>query len=200
MIDVTKLRRMNELAKTLRTQGIVSNQEEASFLAAEIAGTKDEGIIMQGMRVNGNQELVVVNAPVRGTNDMLSSPQTGSYQPQNYSGTRDYYTKTEIESVLQKLVDKVTAEIDRLDQQFEQQVKNIRFLNEAIEQLKKGAVITCNPTENPQAKLNVANVAQEVAAENTSATPSASTPNARTGGFKSDDVAIDKFFYYGTKR
>lgn len=185
MIDVIRLQKVNELAKALKMQGIVSTHEEASSLATELAGSKEDDLVFRGMHVDDNSQLVVMQ-------EHQQNQQMEGAVPTKVVSTADYYTKAEVEQVLQKLADQVCSEVNKWSEQLEQHAKNITFLHKTIEDLKKGAVIA-RADETPQTRLNVPNVVQESVVQQ----PAASTPSARTGSFNSNDVAIDKFFYFG---
>lgn len=183
-MDVARLQKVNELARTLRNQGFVANQEEASALATEIAGTKEQADVFSGMQVNANQEMVLNQESLAVAGDQMPKPAFNSHL---------YYTKQQVENVLQQFSNHVCTEVTALQEQVRSQNRMMSEMRMAMEHLKKGAVIQRAPEESPQATLNVENRAQEAMVENKPPVQE----NPRSGGFSSADVAIDKIFYFG---
>lgn len=185
MIDVTRLRKVNELARTLRSQGFVANQQEASSLATEIAGDREYKDVFGGMQVNEKQEMVV---------NMEEPAVAGDSMPQPALDESKYYTKEQVETVLQQFADQVCGQVTLLQEQVKSQQQLISSMQSSMEGLKKGAIIE-QKVEQPQTVLNVENTAQEV----TASRPEPVANNPRSGGFTSEDVSVDKIFYFGNR-
>ncbi len=184
-MDVEKLKKVNNLARTLRQQGIVANQQDASHLAGQIAGNKPEQEITN-VNVEDNQKVVISD---QDTGEVLveepekEQKQTETNKEQQVD--RDTYTKEEVVNVLQKFADQFVSEINKIQTAVEEQNKRIMSMENSVNNISKPTV---KEEEKPQTTLNTQQPEQKKE-EN----------NPRSGEFESDDVSVEKFFYFGQK-
>jgi FtsZ-binding cell division protein ZapB len=99
--------------------------------------------------------------------------------------------------LIEKKVDYlVNSKLGKLESQLAEAISKVNSLSSEVEVLK-----------NKVNRLNVAPQTQlvndagekEVKKEEPVDAPRQSSPNGRTGGYNSDDVSIEKMFYFGNK-
>ena len=121
VLDIGKLRKVNELAKTLTKHGLVANKMEAADLASELQADDDETYALHHIQINPNQKMVVVGQ---------QKQQQHSEQPKVI---KDYYTKTEVETVLQDFADLFGREVKKLKLDLEELQNKLDALQAAQE-------------------------------------------------------------------
>jgi hypothetical protein len=187
LMDVDKLKRMNVLADTLKHHGLAATREDAANLAGTLVGKEqdDMGAIFECSAVPE----VAVEAPEA---QEIAAPQG--------------IDEARFTQVMQSFANQFCAEINKLNEKIEQQDQQIRRFKSVLESQKPDVPPVSNaPVQNVQPEVQEtvqAEAAQPVAqveAPSPQGAPKAQESNPRTGGLSSDDVSIEKFFYFGTK-
>ena len=219
VLDIGKLRKVNELAKTLTKHGLVANKMEAADLASELQADDDETYALHHIQINPNQKMVVVGQ---------QKQQQHSEQPKVI---KDYYTKTEVETVLQDFADLFGREVKKLKLDLEELQNKLDALQAAqefsshnAEELVEGPRLHSHVEPLPEiTPADPQRVSQIESSEQQFQQPAQKTlvqgrqsesvqyvqqlakqqgsevNHPRTGGFNSADVSIEKLFYYGTR-
>lgn len=170
MDQFEKMRKMNDLAKDLKQHGFA----ESSFEA-----------IQQASQIYGEDELT---HEVK--HGLINSPH------EKIAG-EEKMSEIDIERKFKKMQDSV----DALTSKMNEMIQAINDMDSRITQLSKRPVVQERPIERPQEKTAPAQPTTHQPAEQGrgSQADSGEYANQRVGNFQSQDVAIDKMFYYGKK-
>lgn len=186
LLDIERLKKLNSLAGELKHQGIAHNHEDAAFLAVTMVGEQEEQCLSD-MHINDDQSLVIreiIKAkPVKPQEESIT---------QSAEGTLDIMTKEDVQQILQSFATQIVSEFNSLQEKIEQNNAQINQLVQKISALQSSAQKQVQEQVPVQRTLH-AQPTQPVAAE-----PAAVNP--RTGNFATDDVSIDKMFYFGNKK
>ena len=195
VINIAQLRKVNSLANTLNQHGLAVNREDAANLARDINGGKDMDYL-KGLRINEKQEMEIVHTS-NGQQMVLNK----NVQEQK----SDFMTKQQVESILQKFCDLFSEEMSQLNAQ----IKGLEIkFNYLQEQMLEAASKPSQPQHNPQTTFNRepenntslgAEPQRHVQQQHAQQPSPSNDGNHKTGGYASNDVCIEKFFYYGTK-
>ncbi len=206
-MDVEKLKKMNQLAKTLRNQGFVANQDDAAKIAGQIVGRAPEQEIAN-LKITDDQKMVITDSD---TGDVLiKEGETKEEKPEQRHSqvVKDTYSKEEITNVLQKFADQFCTEINKITDKVVQQEKMLNEITNALNNLEKP---TARSEDKPQTTLRT-NVPEEKRASAPEQkpveqpkpvqqeAPKENGDSPRSGGYSSDDVSVEKFFYFGQKK
>ncbi len=173
MMDIEKLKKVNQLATTLRNQGLATGRDDAVKLAGNMnLGADDVGL---------NEIMSTIDPP---------APEP-SYQQEQYQPAQEkpFMDEEKITKILQSFADQFVNEINSMNDKIKEQQETIYKLYNAVAEIEKAeqsAVQADSNTEKRPEKQETIQVKEE-------------KESPRSGGFNSDDVSIDKFFYYGNK-
>lgn len=185
-MDIERLKKLNSLAGELKHQGIAQNYEDAAFLAVTMVGEESEQCLSD-MHINDDQSLVVREI----IKDQPIKAEQRSVVVQGMS-------KAEVEGVLQNFANALAREFTSLQQTVQQQNAQLVQLTEqliALQSLQKQQPVMVQEHVPVQRTLQpVQPTQQETAAASTGA------GNPRTGTFATEDVSIEKMFYFGSKK
>ncbi len=185
-MDIERLKKLNSLAGELKHQGIAHNHEDAAFLAVSMVGEQEEQCLSD-MHINDDQSLVVRELikvkPIK--------PQEEGVK-QSAGGMLDIMTKEDMQQILQSFATQIVSEFNSLQEKIEQNNAQINQLVQKISALQSSTQKQVQEQVPVQRTLH-AQPTQPVVAE-----PAAANP--RTGNFATDDVSIDKMFYFGNKK
>ncbi len=189
VLDIGRLRKVNDLAKTLTRHGLVANRLEAANLASELQADHDEMEALHHIQITKDQKMVVVNQG----QEQQSVVQQAVVQEQP-KVVKDYYTKEEVETVLQDFanlfgseVKKLKAELESLHAKFDAAQTVERYQEQAQQEVSAPVQMHEQVVVSPSTNT----------ARPTLATAKESHP--RTGSFSAADVSIEKLFYFGTR-
>lgn len=217
IVDIAKLKRVNSLASTLTKHGISMNRLEAANLARTINGGEDMDYLNK-LYVNRNQQMIGVvsgQAYNENSNGQESAKQVvvdnGNGQQlvqevptQQVQLPKDILSKQETEAILQKFCDLFGDEISKLNAKIEGLEIKFTYLQTQLaeneKRLNNGSHAETQTTlhSKSEPENNVKVEAKPAAASNNSNSNTSSHP--RTGNYNSDNVSIEKFFYFGNKR
>ncbi len=192
-MNIEKLQKVNQLATTLRRQGLAAGRDDAAKLAGEMNWEKEDNV--GHIFGNSNQEEKIV---INGDNKQESQEGTGeTSQTQEQKAVFD---EEKIVSILQKFADQFSAEINRIDDKQKEQDEILRKLSENIVNMREGI----SAKENASSGQQQLNTQQTHSGQQSTQQPQqkkqeSSDEKPRSGGYGSDDVSIEKFFYYGQK-
>ena len=210
VINIAKLKKVNSLASTLNKHGLAANRMDAADLAREING-KRETDYLDGLKINEKQEWEVVHT---------SNGQKMVMETQQKPVSNDTLSRTQTEAILQKFCDMFGQEIANLNATIRGLEIKFSYLQEQLAQMEakpaepveaqqpvvEKVVQPSQLIEQVQTTLNPAPVQEIREPENKPNHQEVKEVrsvhegnNPRTGGYGSEDVSIDKFFYFGTK-
>ncbi|MFW5991527.1 MAG: hypothetical protein ACOCQX_04835 [Candidatus Nanoarchaeia archaeon] len=177
-MDVEKLKKVNQLATTLREKGLADGREEAAMLAGRMNYEHGD----QGMEKIFSNEKTEVET---------SEPQ----QPEKQDDKQAMDEKKML-NILQKFADQFSQEVNAMNDKIKQQQDAIEKMAHEIGRLKnQGAV-----SQEPQQTLNKEEEQTTKQTQETQDTQKKEgNEQPRSGGYESDDVCIEKFFYFGQK-
>jgi hypothetical protein len=208
MMDVNKLRKINQLSATLRKHGLAANNEDAVHMAGQIEGN------------NNNQEFSDV---IKQCDNMAKSEKT-NYETEREAKMNQIEEKIkgiseeQVINVMQKFADHFSEEINSMRKKMDMQESMIRQLskNHSSQMQEYAPKHTERVSEEQAVKEIIAEKENESAetvviheephsveqqqpqvAHSNRGAPAPRT--LRTGSYVSNDVSIDKFFYYGNK-
>lgn len=207
-LDIERLKKLNSLAGELKHQGIAHNHEDAAFLAVTMVGEQEEQCLSD-MHINDDQSLVIreiIKAkPVklqeesvkRSEGEMLDMEQHKAPPQEDVLNYVQQYmkqsmTKEDVQQILQNFATQIVSEFNSLQEKIEQSNAQINQLVQQISALQSSAK-TQVQEQVPVQRTLYAQPTQPVAAEPVAANP-------RTGNFATNDVCIEKMFYFGTKK
>lgn len=182
-IDIERLKKLNSLAGELKQQGIAQNHEDAAALAVAMVG-EDEEQCLADMHINDTQSLmikeIIKNKPeLKGA---TKEPVQEAQKPIVHGLSR-----AEIEAILQDFANVFAHEFTLLQQKLEE--TNIQLKQILNSQLSQSTVQNIVQEQVPvQRTLEQQPVSQQAA-----------PVHPRTGNFATDDVSIEKMFYFGKK-
>jgi len=207
-MNVEKLKRMNVLASTLKQQGLAATSEDAAYLANSM--------------VSGKQEEDLDKIFQQADKSVNAEEDSEEHREEEKS-----FGEEQIKQILQSFSDQFCTELNKLCEKQEQQAKTIAILEEQLqayqksevseEQLKDtlepGSEVVVEKESEPQNEMPAENPEpqrempaenpepqRELPVEKTEPAPKEQTRQSpRSGGYNSDDVSIEKFFYYGQK-
>jgi hypothetical protein len=179
-MDIERLKKLNSLAGELKHQGIAHNHEDAAYLAVNMVGEEEERCLSD-MHLNEDQSLMVKEI-IRDKPAKKQEEVHTIIQPQSLS-------REEVEIILQNFASKLVAEFNALHAQLEQNSAQLQKLMQTMS--------TVNVSVQPVQKQEQVPVQRTLPQEPTQAV---STANPRTGNFATDDVCIEKMFYFGAKK
>ncbi len=190
-MDIERLKKLNSLAGELKHQGIAHNHEDAAYLAVTMVG-EDEEKCLSDMHLNEDQSLmikeIIKENPVHKTEQRFEESQrVFSRQP-----TQAGMSKEDVEHVLQNFASTLVAEFNTLHAQLEQNTAQLQKLMQLM------SAVSASPVQKTQQIQQEQVPVQKTLPQEP--TQAAQTANPRTGNFATDDVCIEKMFYYGSKK
>lgn len=178
-MDIERLKKLNILAGELKHQGIVQNHEDAAYLAVSMVGEEEEKCLSD-MHLNDDQSLmvqeIIKEKPVHKEESHVAPQKTAQHG----------MAKEEVEAILQNFATKLVEEFNALHAQLEQ---NNAQLQKLMQQLSATPAAVQQQEQVPVQRT----LPQEP-------TQAAQAANPRTGNFATEDVCIEKMFYFGTKK
>ncbi|MBI5072544.1 hypothetical protein HZA99_01875 [Candidatus Woesearchaeota archaeon] len=206
-MDIERLKKLNSLAGELKHQGIAHNHEDAAFLAVTMVGEEGEQCLSD-MHINEDQSLVmrefIKDKPAKAEVlkpfvSVSSEQQIIAEQPtaSAVSMNKDEI-KAEMENVLQNFANALVQEFTALQQTVQQQNAQLIQLMEELHALPLQK--QQQPTMVVQEQVPVQRTLQQPTqpVQSTPVAPAAGNP--RTGTFATEDVSIEKMFYFGSKK
>ena len=207
-MDIERLKKLNSLAGELKHQGIAHNHEDAAFLAVTMVGEQEEQCLSD-MHINDDQSLVIreiIKAkPVKPQEESITQSTGGKLDAQQHpmppqedvlkyvqQYMKQSMTKEDVQQVLQSFASQIVSEFNSLQEKIEQSNAQINQLVQKINALQSSTQKQVQEQVPVQRTLH-AQPTQPVAAEHVAANP-------RTGNFATEDVSIDKMFYFGNKK
>ena len=185
MDSIERMRRINDLTKELKQRGFAESSFEAIQQANQIYGPDDlDDHVRNGIIKN--------------------SPQDKMVQDENMSNENVSYDNRKL--------DKINESVETLTNKMNEIIRAINELDARITEVKqkqdKLILMQQEPRSEPKRETRVEVNVEEAPARTESAPEKkqeSQTPkdeysvNQRTGNFQSQDVAIDKMFYFGKK-
>ena len=188
-MNVDKLKRVNMLANTLKQQGLAASSQDAVSLANDFScGQRDEDLDHIFIQQKTEETVEKVDVPAE-------TPETKE---------KADFGEEQIKSILQSFCDQVSGEVNRISEKLE---NHEQVLSKLSEQLKasESYVQERQAQEQHSIKAPEQKEAEEQpkqqapVQEQPSPAQEKQQDKPRSGGYKSDDVSIEKFFYYGQK-
>jgi hypothetical protein len=176
-MDIEKLKKVNQLATTLRAQGLAVGRDDAVQLAGKLNLGIEDNDLSDIMNVRGDARMVTV--------------QQHAYMEEE--NMRRHEKKSELDEekimkILQSFADEVSKEVNMLNEKVQKQERAMNDLLQVLKQMDSSKQDFSAPVAMVQPRQETIQMKEE---------PKKTSP--RSGGFNSSDVAIDKFFYYGNK-
>lgn len=179
-MDIEKLKKVNQLATTLRAQGLAVGRDDAVKLSADMnLGIEDEGL-KEIMNPVSEAE-----TKVQEVSEEVATLEAEEKKEENSMNEEKFM------SVLQDFANQFCAEINSLNDKIAEQEKIISELcvyHHKAQQAEQAAVNHQQAPMQPMERQETINVREE---------PQRAAP--RSGGYDSNDVSIEQFFYCGTK-
>lgn len=214
IVDIAKLKRVNSLASTLTKHGISMNRLEAANLARTINGGEDMEYLNK-LYVNRNQQMIGVvsgqaynetpngqesaKVVVDNGNGQQLVQEVPAQQVQQIQLPKNILSKQETEAILQKFCDLFGEEISKLNAKIDGLEIKFTYLQTQLAENEKrlnGSHAETQTTLQSKSEPENNKVEAKPAAQSSSNTAS----HPRTGNYNSDNVSIEKFFYYGNRR
>jgi len=206
VINIEKLKRVNLLAKTLNQHHLAVNQLEAANLAREINGG-DSTEYLDHLKVNEKQQWEVGTSQ----NQRLVMEKPKLEEPQ--------LRKEDIEAVMQEYCNFFCREIEMLNERVMLLTNSLEKLNNPPQQAPQEPIQSQMHVEHSESRVerqamlntepeNNENAFQQIVTSAPQRNPepevkpelkSVDGNNPRSGSYNSEDVSVEKFFYYGTK-
>jgi hypothetical protein len=201
-MNVDKIRKMNVLTNTLKEHGLAATREDAVCLAGEMVGAKEDEDVTRILD-ESDQNIEINNDP-----DQTSL--NGNLDTNHSKVEKKGFSEEQIKNILQSFTDQFCAEIKGLNEKIQCQEEMYNKLQEKFNGLSNQNVVT---QEQPKEEQTIVEQPEQVApqeqvqnepvqTEVTQTTCNTSKPpqsSGRCGEYNSNDVSIDKFFYYGQK-
>lgn len=206
-LDIERLKKLNSLAGELKHQGIAHNHEDAALLAVTMIGEEGEQCL-SNMHINEDQSLVIqeimkdkpIKTQMQKSEVLASSEQQTSVQQSALlvSSLSKAEIKTEMETVMQNFANALVQEFTALQHIIHEQNAQLSQVMEELHalQLQKQQPSTMVVQEQVPVQRTLQQPTQPV--QNTPAASASGNP--RTGTFATEDVSIEKMFYFGSKK
>lgn len=237
-MDMEKLRKINELANTLREKGLTTSRTEAAHIAGNLAGTHKEQEFSNDISFNMDNANPLsgvskpmpenkIEAAVQRNEDTknyvdekrlinILQEFTGVFEKKNQEST------TELKSIInkqQERINELTSSLQLLLKK-QEEIKTNMSVQKTLEAPQSVAAPPSAPMEEdnlvseligetaPQTQQpvnSIAQVSKEPLAQNVQASKPIATSERkkseapRSGGYDSNDVDVQKFFYFGGK-
>jgi len=184
-MNVDKLKKMNILANTLKTHGLAATSEDAVSLAGTMAGSKEEQEFTK-IFVTDEQK-IHVDEP-ENEKPTINQEELLKTQPEEKNNEK---ALDEMKGILQRFADQFCEEVNKINEKIDAHEEKFANYQEILTKVNTPKV----EEEQPQTQIiteKEEKTIEEIPKEE-------STNNPRSGGFESNDVSIEKFFYCGTK-
>lgn len=182
-MDVEKLKKVNQLATTLRDKGLADGREEAAMLAGRMNyGQGDSG--MEGIFSEPKQE-------------QKETPSEEKIEPEQQPAQQ--MDEKKIINILQNFADQFSKEVNALSDKMREQEQAMQEMAAEIKRMKSQSMQgqqTLQTQQQPQ--QTQAETQTQSQAQQTQSQPEQKQEKPRSGSYESDDVSIEKFFYFGT--
>jgi hypothetical protein len=174
MDSIERMRRLNELTKELKQRGFAESSFEAIQQANQIYGDDDlTSEVKQGMIRNSHHDFAESSGDVMEESSMIN---------------------------IEKKINKVSENVNTLTEKMNEIIKAINDMdsrinalkNKPVERVEKSAPPSVHVEEKTEHKAEPQEAPVDIKKDEYST-------NQRTGSFQSQDVAIDKMFYFGKK-
>lgn len=169
MFDVEKMKKLNELAKELQKHNFADDSQEAYKFAEKIYAEKSNDIFGSEIQESNQAKPEV-------------QPESVEVPKEDYSGNELLERKYQL--ILEMNNKRFNEELSSLKQQVQYVNSEVEKLRLVVRRLEEQGIMQ-KPSER-QETINVVEK-KEVPKE----------PHPRQGEFKSSDVPIEKFFYFG---
>ncbi|MBT5022579.1 hypothetical protein HOK51_02155 [Candidatus Woesearchaeota archaeon] len=219
IVDIDKVRKINDLARDLLRHGMVKSMSEAVQMAEKQLSQAIDGI--PSVTTNINPEPVVAqetkteaqnvspeHSQVMPTQESqsteLSTEPATTTDPTNTEPTTTQQNSESTDLILKTTVSIVNTHSDKLTQ-MEEHVSHLKqqieFLKQEVTRLSKNPieVLSTESKETTQSKENTDAQQEAQTTFKPQPTPPKPAPNPRSGNYNSEDVDIEKFFYSGPK-
>lgn len=193
IMDIEKLKKVNQLATTLRQQGLAVGRDDAAKIAGQMNFDQDdEGLnkIMDTVSP-GSEQIVINDGQAPQPQEQVSTPQAQA-APQMQPGI----SEEKFLEVLQSFADQFSAEVNSITQRVNRQEEMISNIQKALEVL---ANATPSQQAAPQAQSSPQQAAPQERQETINVKEEEKKTAPRSGDYNSNDVSIEDFFYYGQK-
>lgn len=206
-LDIERLKKLNSLAGELKHQGIAHNHEDAAFLAVTMVGEEGEQCLSD-MHINDDQSLVmrefIKDKPakaevLKSSISVSSEQQTIAEQPTAsvISSINKAEIKAEMENVMQNFANALVQEFTALQHTVQEQNAQ---LSQIMGELHALQLQKQQPAMVVQEQVPVQRTLQQPTQPVQSTPAAQAAANPRTGTFATDDVSIEKMFYFGSKK
>lgn len=210
-MDIERLKKLNSLAGELKHQGIAQNHEDAAYLAVNMVGEAEEQCLSD-MHINDDQSLVIreiiKDKPVKKA-EIHTEHETAQEEQHVVAPVvvQPSITKEDVEQIMQSFATALAVEFTTLQKKVEETNQQLAQLQQKINErpiVQQQTVPQQKMTQfmeeapvRPQGQEAV-QTAPIQHIEHPSAAQAAANP--RTGSFVTNDVCIEKMFYFGAKR
>lgn len=178
-MDIEKLKKVNQLATTLRNQGLASGRDDAAKLAGEMSWEQEDNVDHIFKENNQAEEI---------KSEGRASSASEERKDEKEKAVPDEHRMIEI---LQKFADQFNAEINRLNEKINEQEETIKQISQKLVNMRVGeqgsSSESVTESSNPQQQLN------------TEKQKGKQEEQPRSGDYNSEDVSIEDFFYYGQR-
>jgi len=186
-MNVDKLKKMNVLAHTLKQHGLAATREDAANLAGDMVGTNEDEEYSK-VFVQPDQSISIHDEE----GEQMQNEQTGEEQ-------KELFDEKQVKNILQAFADQFSSEINKMSEKLDSQEERIRKLHEMMNNQPETQQTPEIEEKPEQTTIIEPEVRQEPTPEPVQQEQQPQSDSPRSGGFNSEDVAIDKFFYYGQK-
>lgn len=194
VLNIEKLKKVNSLADTLRKHGLAANMLDAANLAEKFGGD-EEFSNLRHLKINKKQELEVVDVDDSGEKRCSNAVNNASANANTSTSPQPPGLNVgQVERILQKFCDSFGEEIKKLNSKIIDLTREVTVLKNK------------EPENNQYAKASqqetaVAAKRFEVSGEKVNNVPNKHTSDThpRSGSYNSEDVSVEKFFYFGSK-
>lgn len=195
-MDIERLKKLNILAGELKQQGIAHDHEDAAVLAVSMVGEEEEQCLSD-MHINEDQSLmfkeIVKNKPVI-KHEVIPEQKIFHEEKEASAPIVQGISRQEVENIFQNFANALVHEFTALQQKIEHTNAQLSEVTDHLAKMQSSMQSIQIPKTQP--------VQEQVPVQRTLEQP-VSQPVAsghpRTGNFATDDVCIEKMFYYGKK-
>jgi hypothetical protein len=222
MMDIERLKKLNTLAGELKGQGIAGNYEDAAYLATAIHGKEPEaclaGMSMDDQSTMAQQIMEEHPMPAQSVleepaQSVLEEPaQSVLEEPAMGQPVSQGLSKDEVEGILQAFANQVSKEFTVLQQKVTSAEAQISNLTATVQQLRQQPAGQQTLPVSEAAPQQESNAASDSTPSSTNSSQSANGSMSAQGTdshsvkpeikdeYSSNDVSVEKMFYFGNKK
>ena len=174
-MDIEKLKKVNQLATTLRSQGLASGRDEAANLAGQMSWQEEDNVDHIFKEESQPEQISIGEEKMDEQNQVKKEP---------------VYDEQRMIEVFQKFADQFSSEIKKINEKVNEQEETIRQIAQRVVTMSEESSSGDKKTEEAKPSQQQLNTEQQE--QKTEEKP-------RSGDYNSNDVSIEEFFYFGQK-